>query len=178
MVHSHFIGRKTTELAVFKSCSSTASMLFGFWGFPQKPHSFFTATVGCRTYSFRIWVMQNFSNSFNWKKVRPWSSLLHLLRSMGTLLRIMPTSEILDLIITCLWCLAGGFTHHVTHTLEPSPTRVKWSTCVSCIADRLFYPRQKWSAICVSWPGRKVWVVPVNSWGLHCPVMSVGVLHE
>lgn len=88
--------------------------------------------------------------------------LLHLLRSTWTLARIMPTGKTLDPIISCLELISWfPFPHnHYPRTQSHQ--------------SELFYPMQKSSAICISCPSCKVWVVPVNSWGLHCPVMSVG----
>lgn len=120
----HFIGRKKAELAIVKSCSSATSVLFGFWGFTQKPCSLLTATTGWGTRSFPVRVIQNFSNSFDWKKLRPWIFIFHLLRSTQTLARLMPTGKTLDPIITCLWSWSRGFPYHITTTHEPSPTRV------------------------------------------------------
>lgn len=75
------------------------------------------------------WVTQNYSNNFNWEKLKPKSFLLHSVRPMWTLLKVTPKSETLDLIILCLCSLSGGFTHPVTLTHESSPTRVRWNTC-------------------------------------------------
>lgn len=110
------------------------------------------------------WVTQNYSNNFNWEKLKPKSFLLHSVRPMWTLLKVTPKSETLDLIILCLCSLSGGFTHPVTLTHESTPrgwdeTRVSYtafSPCAEVISD-----------LCL-W----LWVVPVNSWGLHCLVMS------
>lgn len=59
----------------------------------------------------------SFPKSFNLKKLRPWSFLLHLMILTWASSRITSTSETLDPKIPPFWSWCCGFAHHISTNL-------------------------------------------------------------